>query len=150
MINQGEMTIIDSITYRCIGFEDEYALLKNIIHEQGRPKKVERKYCPFILNGELIVPEKPKRMPTPRTTKINVTKLIKENTDFIITNEAKYFISEWVETAISNLITNAEENAIRRGDTKINAGHFFWLETNNAPNGYWPLNRKYMREDGND
>ena len=146
MIEQGEMTIIDAITYRCIKIEDDYALLKNIIHEQGRPKKVKREYCPYIRDGELIVPEKPQPIPYVRKTKINVTALIKENTDLVISNEAKYFLTEWVETAISNLIANAEQNAIKRGDSRITAGHIFWLETNNLPNGYWKENREYMQD----
>tara|TARA_R100000734_G_C3311064_1_gene101884 strand:+ start:1286 stop:1729 length:444 start_codon:yes stop_codon:yes gene_type:complete len=147
MIEQGQMTIIDTTTYRCIKIDsDGYAHLKNILHEQGRPKLIERKYCPYIVDGQLIVPEKPAPKPIPRTTKINVTKLIKENTDLTISNSAKYFISEWVETAIANLIANAEENAINRGDKRITAAHFFWLETNNAPNGYWKENEEYMQD----
>ena len=147
MIQQGEMTIIGTTTYRCIKIDKEgNAHLKNIIHEQGRPKIVKQKYCPYIVDGQVIVPEKPEPKPIPRTTKINVTQLIKENTELTISNSAKYFISEWVETAISNLIANAEENAINRGDKRITAGHFFWLETNNAPNGYWKENEKYMQD----
>ena len=147
MIEQGQMTIIDTTTYRCIKIDNEgYAHLKNILHEQGRPKLVLQKYCPYIVDGELIVPEKPKPKPIPRTTKINVTQLIKDNTDLTISNSAKYFISEWVETAIANLIANAEENAINRGDKRITAAHFFWLETNTAPNGYWKENEEYMQD----
>ena len=146
MIQQGEMTIIDSITYRCIKVDKEgNAHLKNIIHAQGRPKIIKQKYCPYVLGGKLITPEKPKPEPIPRVTKINITQLIKENTELIVSNEAKYFIGEWVETAISNLIANAEESAISRGDKRITAGHFYWMETNGCPIGYWPENRKYMQ-----
>ena len=137
MIQQGEMTIIDTVTYRCIQIDSEgYAHLKNILHEQGRPKKVLQKYCPYIQDGQLIIPEKPKYKPPPRTTKINVTQIIKENTN----------LSEWVETAICNLISNAEQNAIFRGDNRIDAGHIFWLETNSLPDGYWKENKKYMQD----
>tara|TARA_R100000482_G_scaffold109773_1_gene52044 strand:- start:65 stop:508 length:444 start_codon:yes stop_codon:yes gene_type:complete len=147
LIQQGEMTIIDTVTYRCIQIDSEgYAHLKNILHEQGRPKKVLQKYCPYIQDGQLIIPEKPEYKPPPRTTKINVTKLIKENTDLVVSNEAKYFLSEWVETAICNLISNAEQNAISRGDNRIDAGHIFWLETNSLPDGYWKENKKYMQD----
>jgi len=147
MINQGEMTIIDTVTYRCIKIdEDGYAHLKNVIHEQGRPKKVLQKYCPYIADGKLIVPEKPKAEPMPRVTKVNITKIVKENTDLVVSNEAKYFLAEWVETAVSNLIANAEQNAIKKGDSRITAGHIFWLESNNLPNGYWKENREYMQD----
>ena len=146
MIQQGEMTIIDAITYRCIQVDSEgYAHLKNILHEQGRPKQVIQKYCPYILDGQLITPERPKPKPTPRVTKVNVTQLIKENTDLTISNEAKYFLTEWVETAISNLIANAEKNALARNDKRITPAHLFWLETNELPDGYWLENNKYMQ-----
>ena len=147
MIQQGEMTIIDTTTYRCIKIDKEgNAHLKNILHEQGRPKIVKQKYCPYIVDGQLIVPEKPKPKPIPRTTKINVTQLIKENSELTISNSAKYFISEWVETAIANLIANAHENATMRGDKRITAAHFYWMETNTAPNGYWKENEEYMQD----
>jgi histone H3/H4 len=146
MIQQGEMTIIDAITYRCLKVEDGYAHLKNIIHEQGRPKLVKAEYCPYIRDGELVVPEQPKPERYSKKTKINITSLIKENTDLVVSNDAKYFITEWVETAISNLIANAEESAINRNDKRITAAHFFWLETNEIPVGYWPENMKYMQE----
>lgn len=146
MIQQGEMTIIDAITYRCLKVEDGYAHLKNIIHEQGRPKLVNAEYCPYIRDGELIVPEQPKPERYSKKTKINITSLIKENTDLVVSNDAKYFITEWVETAISNLIANAEESAISRNDKRITAAHFYWLETNEVPVGYWIENMKYMQD----
>jgi len=146
MIKQGEMTIIDAITYRCLKVEEGHAHLKNIIHEQGRPKIVLAEYCPYIRDGELIVPEKPEQEKYSKKTKINITSLIKENTDLVVSNDAKYFITEWVETAICNLIANAEESAISRHDKRITAAHFFWMETNECPIGYWPENMKYMQE----
>lgn len=147
MIEQGEMTIIDTVTYRCIKVDKEgYAHLKNILHEQGRPKLVRQKYCPYIEEGKLIIPEKPVIAKAKPTTKINVTALIKENTELTISNSAKYFIAEWVETALSNLVSNAHQNAISRGDKRITAAHFYWLETNTAPNGHWPSNEKYMQD----
>jgi len=147
MIQQGEMTMIGSLTYRCLKVDSEgYAHLKNIVHEQGRPKLVLQKYCPYIVNGNLVVPEKPVYQRPKPTTKVNVTKLIKQNIDLPITNEAKFFITEWVETALMNLMANAEQNAIKRGDSRITAAHFYWLETNTSPNGYWPDNIEYMQD----
>jgi len=147
MIEQGQMTIIDTITYRCIRVDSEgYAHLKNILHEQGRPKLVLQKYCPFVKDGKIIKPERPPAEKHKPTTKINVTQLIKENTDLQVSNQAKYFISEWVETAITNLITNADRSAIERGDSRLTPAHFFWLETNTAPIGYWPSNIEYIED----
>jgi len=147
MIEQGEMTIIESITYRCIKIDtDGYAHLKNILHEQGRPKLILQKYCPYIEEGNLIVPDKPAPVKHKPATKINITALIRENTDLQVSNSAKYFIAEWVETALNNLVSNANQNATLRGDSRLTAAHFFWLETNNQPNGHWPSNEKYMRD----
>ena len=147
MIQQGEMTIIDTTTYRCLKIDtDGYAHLKNILHEQGRPKLVLQKYCPYIVDSKIIVPEKPKYVKHKPATKVNITSVIKENTDLQITNSARYFIAEWVETALSNLVDSAHQNAISRGDKRITAAHFYWLETNDPPSGYWPSNEKYMRD----
>tara|TARA_R100001510_G_C7653556_1_gene211822 strand:- start:183 stop:632 length:450 start_codon:yes stop_codon:yes gene_type:complete len=147
MIQAGEMTIIDTTTYRCIKIDEEgYAHLKNILHEQGRPKLVLQKYCPYLKDNAIVIPEKPQIPKHKPKTKVNITKLFKENTDLQVSNQARYFVGEWVETALCNLIANAEENAISRGDSRITAAHFFWLETNTAPNGYWPSNMKYMKE----
>ena len=40
MIEQGDLTIIGTTTYLCIKIEDGFAYLKNVLHEQGRAKKV--------------------------------------------------------------------------------------------------------------
>jgi len=147
MIEQGQMTIIDTVTYRCIRIDNEgYAHLKNILHEQGRPKLVLQKYCPYVEDGQIVIPEKPKAETHKPTTKINVSQLIKENTELQVSNQAKYFISEWVETAICNLISNANQSAISRGDSRLTAAHFYWLETNTSPIGYWPSNIEYMQD----
>ena len=126
MIQQGEMTIIDAITYRCLKIDSEgYAHLKNIIHEQGRPKLILQKYCPFIKDNKVVIPEKPVYERAKPTTKISITKLIRENTDLQVSNKARFFITEWVQTAIANMIANAEQNANLRGDSRITEAHFF-------------------------
>ena len=40
MIQKGQLTVIDMETYTCIDVKDGYAYLKNVLHEQGRPKKM--------------------------------------------------------------------------------------------------------------
>lgn len=147
MIEQGQMTIIETVTYRCIKVDKEgYAHLKNILHEQGRPKLVLQKYCPYIKDGQMVIPEKPQPKQHKPTTKLNVTNLIRENTDLQISNQAKYFIAEWIETAICNLVSNAHNSAVARGDSRLTAAHFYWLETNTSPVGYWPSNTEYIQD----
>jgi len=146
MIEQGEMTIIESVTYRCIKVYEGVAHLKNILHEQGRPKLIQQKYCPYIEDGQMIIPEKPEQVKHKASTKINITALIKENTDLQISNSAKYFIAEWVETALSNLVSSAHNNAVAREDSRLTAAHFYWMETNTSPKGFWPSHEKYMKD----
>ena len=147
MIQQGEMTIIETTTYRCLKIDsDGYAHLKNILHEQGRPKLILQKYCPYVVDGQIVIPEKPPVIKHKPMTKLNVTALIRENTDLQISNSAKYFIAEWVETALANLVSNAHRNAELREDGRLTAAHFYWMETNTAPNGFWPSNEKYMKD----
>jgi len=147
MIEQGQMTIIGSVTYRCIKIDGENAYLKNILHEQGRPLVMERKYCPYVLDGKLITPEKPKPEKYVASTKINISKIIKENTDLTVSNDAKYFLTQWAETALANMINHAEQNALERGDRRIRPAHIFWIETNDSPLGYWVANNDYMKDD---
>jgi histone H3/H4 len=145
MIAQGQMTMIGTTTYLCIKVEDGFAYLKNILHEQGRAKKVKVEECPYIKNDELIVPQK-KEVQRPRTrSKLNLTKLMKESTDLQISRSAKNFMMEWVETAIANQIANAERNAIRLGHSRITAGHIHWLETNSEHEGFWKEHEEYIK-----
>mgnify|MGYP003118312854 CR=1 FL=1 len=147
MIEQGDMTIIEAITYRCIKIDtDGYAHIKDVRHDQGRPKLILQKHCPYVEEGRMIIPDKPVPVKYKPTTKINITALIRDNTDLQISNSAKYFIAEWVETAISNLVSAAHNNAIDREDSRLTAAHFYWLETNTSPSGYWPSHEKYMQD----
>jgi hypothetical protein len=152
MIQQGEMTIImdkrgQPQTYRCVRIESGDAILRNVKTDGagGTNKTVPVKECPYVKDGELITPEIPKYVRPKPKTKINITSTIKKNTDLQLSNSARYFIAEWLETALLNVVANAEANAIKRGDKRISAAHVFWLETNIAPEGYWPENEEYMK-----
>ena len=79
-------------------------------------------------------------------TRINISKIVKESTDMTVSNTAKRFLVEWVDTAVANLIANGEKNAISRGKKRITAADLFWLETNNLPEGYWKDNEVYFKE----
>ncbi len=150
MIEVGGLTIIVNNgkrnTYRCIKIEQEIAHLKNVLHDQGRPTKIPVRECPYMADGKLITPEKPVVI-RPRTrSKLNLTSIMKENTDLQISRTAKNFLYEWAETAIANVITNAEQNALERGDARITAAHIHWLETNERVAGYWKANEKYIKD----
>jgi len=151
MIEQGQMTIIKDKrglpqTYRCVRIENGNAVLRNVINDGagGKPKIIPVEECPYVENDILITPKKEEVKIKPKTT-INISKLIKENIDLRVSRSARYFLAEWVETALLNLLANAEENALNRNTKTISAAHIFWLETNTAPNGYWPSNEEYMK-----
>jgi hypothetical protein len=146
MIKDGEMTIINAITYRCIKLEDGYAHLKDITTGSGRPKKVKIDECPYVKDGKLVVPEKKVTPPHKGKSIIRISSLAKESTELSVSKNAKYFLAEWAETAIANLLAKAEESAKSLGHKRITEAHIFWLETNDFDAGYWPSNKEYMRE----
>ena len=145
MIEKGQLTMIGTNTYLCIKIEEGFAYLKNILHEQGRAKKIKVDECPFVKDNQLIVPEKIV-VKKPRTkSKVNLSSLIRENTDLQISRSAKNFLMEWLETAVANVVSNAEKNAIRLGHSRITAAHIYWVETNYAVEGYWKDNENYIK-----
>ena len=145
MIEVGDMTIIGTTTYRCIRIDsDNNVYLKNILHDKGRGLVHKRELSPYIKDNELIIPEQPKKKRM--ATRINISKIVKESTDMTVSNTAKRFLVEWVDTAVANLIANGEKNAISRGKKRITAADLFWLETNNLPEGYWKDNEVYFKE----
>ncbi len=150
MIEVGGLTIMVNNgkrhTYRCIKIDSGIAHLKNVLHDQGRPTKISVKECPYMENGELIVPEKPTEKKPRTRSKMNITAILKDNTDLQISRTAKNFLYEWLETAIANVITNAEQNALERGHARITAAHIHWLETNERVAGYWKEHENYIKE----
>jgi len=146
MISVGELTIINSTTYRCLKIENGVAHLKNIIHNQGRPTKIPVNECPYMEGGTIVIPKKIPSVPKKTRSKVNITALIKENTDLQISRSAKNLLYEWVETAVGNVVSNAEQNALVRGERRITAAHIHWLETNHRVEGFWKENENYLKD----
>jgi hypothetical protein len=146
MISVGELTIINSTTYRCLKIENDVAHLKNIIHNQGRPTKIPVNECPYMEGGTIVIPKKIPSVPKKTRSKVNITALIKENTDLQISRSAKNLLYEWVETAVGNVVSNAEQNALVRGERRITAAHIHWLETNHRVEGFWKENENYLKD----
>jgi len=145
MIKIGEVTVMDSQTYYCMNIENGFAYLQNILHEKGRWRKVKHEEVPHMKDGEWFIPEK-KVEKKPRTrSKINLSSLIKDNTDLQVSRSAKNFLMEWVETSVGNMVTNAERNAMQLGHGRISAAHIHWIETNEEVEGYWKENEDYTR-----
>ena len=148
MIKEGELTIIDSNTYSCVKIEDGVAHLRDVsVETGGRNKLVKVAECPYVENGKLIVPEKIEPPKYKGKTKVNLTRLLKEITPLTVSTKAKWFLAEWVETAVANLVANAEESAKSLGHRRITEAHLYWLETNEIPVGHWPSNLEYLKEE---
>ncbi len=147
MIKEGELTMIKFVTYRCIRVENGMAHLKDVTTDKGRAKLVRVEECPYIENSKLIVPEIPAKPKYKRKTTLSIPKIIKEVTDLTVSTNAKYFIAEWIETAVANLIANGEASAKNLGHKRITEAHIYWMETNDLPIGHWKSNMEYMKED---
>jgi len=126
--------------------ENDVAHLKNIIHNQGRPTKIPVNECPYMEGGTIVIPKKIPSVPKKTRSKVNITALIKENTDLQISRSAKNLLYEWVETAVGNVVSNAEQNALVRGERRITAAHIHWLETNHRVEGFWKENENYLKD----
>lgn len=152
MIEQGGMTIIKDKqgqpqTYRCVRLENGNAVLRNVLNDGagGKPLIIPIEECPYVEDNVLITPKKEEYVREKPKTTLNLSKLIKQNTELRVSRSARYFLAEWLETALLNILANAEENALNKGSKTISAAHVFWLETNTAPNGFWPEHEEYMK-----
>ena len=149
MIKKGEMTIIDGQAFRCIKVDsDGYAHLKNVIHEQGRPKKIHKSKCPYIVDGKVVEPTKVKKKNLRVSGTINIGTLMRDLTERQVSREAVAFMKEWIETFMVNMMTWADNNAEERGDSRITAAHIYWYEMDPRHDllgkGYWPSQNEYV------
>ena len=147
MIEEGGLTVIEFKTYSCVKIDSEgYAHLKDITTTQGRPKKLLAKKVPYVIDGKFITPEPEPVEQYKMNTTFSLRKIATSETDLSISHGAIRLLKEWTDTAIRNMIANAERNAEIRGKTTIEAAHFFWLETNMQVEGYWPDNNEYAKK----
>tara|TARA_R110002051_G_scaffold260800_2_gene320598 strand:- start:8253 stop:8726 length:474 start_codon:yes stop_codon:yes gene_type:complete len=148
MIEVGSMTIIDDWPYRCVKIESGTAYLKRLGDEtRGRMRQFTVKMCPYIdENKDLITPieKKPKR----RTAKkFDIMKSIRNEVEMSVSNDLVYFVREWLESAVCVLAHNAELNAIKQGDKRIQPRHWYWLDLGpESGKGVWPEQDKSAKE----
>lgn len=152
MIEVGGLTVIDFVTYTCIRIENGVAHLKDVVGGRGRPKTMNVEHVPYFKDGEFIVPEIPTHTIARVPTKLNIRKLLKEETEMQFTNDACRFLSEWAETAVANMIAWAVKNAEIKEHTKLTAAHFYWweLSTNQDPTGFWENQIGYASRDSDE
>ena len=145
-IKVGDFTIVGVESYQCAKIESGVAFLKKTTESRGRFLEMKVDLVPYFNEGQLVIPEKPKKENIIRT-KINVNKLIKEATDMSVSRDLVKFASENIETIIYTLAEIAKENAESKGHKRLRPSHWYWLEL--APDighGYWPANNEYIEE----
>lgn len=148
MIEVGGLTVIDFKTYSCVKIDSEgYAHLKDITTTQGRPTKMLAKRVPYFKEGKFVTPEPEPVESYKMNTTFSLRKIVNDETDLSVSHGAIRLLKEWVDTAIRNMVANAEMNAEIRGKSTIEAAHFFWLETNMQVEGYWPDNNDYSKKE---
>ena len=148
MIEVGALTVIKFKTYTCLEIDDEgYAHLKDVTTAQGRPMKMKATLVPYFKDGEFFTPEPEPVEKYKMNTTFSLRKIANSETDLSISHGAIRLLKEWTDTAIRNMIANAERNATIRGKDTIEAAHFFWLETNMQVEGYWPDNNEYTKKE---
>lgn len=147
MIKKGALTVMDYQTYTCVDIKDGYAYLKNVLHEQGRPKKVKLALVPYFDDeGVFHVPEQPKIKKN--YSRIHLNQLVRATTDMPVSRTFSALLHEWIESSVSDMVAWAEENAKKRKHKKISAQHLYWwqLGQQQDPNGLWPMQEDYVKE----
>ena len=148
MIEVGGLTVIDFKTYTCLTIDDEgMAHLKDVTTTQGRPKKMKAHLVPYFEEGNFITPEPEPVEIYKIKTRLNIKNIIKGEVEMPISNSTVRLLSEWCNTALRNMIINAQQNALIKGSKTINAAHVFWMETNMQVEGYWPENIDYVKKE---
>ena len=82
----------------------------------------------FDENNKLIVPKRADWAKMPIDTKINISKLLKSNTDLQVSKPFMAFVKENIETIILNLLDEAETLALLQNKKRLEPAHWYWLE----------------------
>jgi|TARA_R110002012_G_scaffold66028_3_gene172872 histone H3/H4 len=91
----------------------------------------------FDENNKLITPKRADWSKMPIDTKINISKLLKSNTDLQVSKPFMAFVKENIETIILNLLDEAETLALLQNKKRLEPAHWYWLE---LP---FPMNNTY-------
>jgi hypothetical protein len=96
---------------------------------------------PYFDNGELITPDQYNWRKTTIETKINVSRLLKSNTELQVSKPFMAIAMENIESLIVRCLLDAEELALSHGQKRLDGGHWPWLE--------YPMHRKLHYEKSN-
>ena len=127
-IKVGDFTIIDDEPYSCVKIEDEIAYLKKVSENKGLHLQMAVSLTPYFDNGELIKPEPPKKEKSIRGLKIEVGKMIREETGMPVSRTLVKFAHECIEDLVTELAWICARNAKERGHKKLRAAHWYHLQ----------------------
>ena len=104
---------------------------------------------PYFDNGELIKPEPPKKEKSIRGLKIEVGKMIREETGMPVSRDLVRFAHEHITDLIMQLAYLAEQSANERGHKKLRTAHWYrWDFGIDEGVGFYDASHdEYMKED---
>jgi hypothetical protein len=83
---------------------------------------------PYFDNGELITPTQYNWRKTTIETRINLSRLLKSNTELQVSKPFMALAMENIESLIVRCLLDAEELALSRRQKRLDPGHWPWLE----------------------
>tara|TARA_R100001463_G_scaffold72014_2_gene125870 strand:+ start:2743 stop:3183 length:441 start_codon:yes stop_codon:yes gene_type:complete len=145
MIEINDFTIIDNEPYTCIKIEEGIAYMKKVSETRGRYMQMAAHMVPYFKDGDLIIPEKPKREKSITGLKIPIAKLLREETNMPVSRNLVKFVHEHITDLVTELAWCAKENAEEYGDKTLKPSHWYFLQIPpDAGYGYWAENNEYM------
>ena len=148
-IKVGDFTIINSEPYTCVRIEDGIAYLKKAAENKGRHLNMAVTLVPYFEDGELIVPKPPEKEKSIRNLKINVAKIVREETGMLVSRDLVRFAHEHITDLIMQLAYLAEQSALERGHKKLRPAHWYrWDFGIDEGVGFYDASHDdYMKED---
>ena len=145
MIEINDFTIIDNEPYTCIKIDEGIAFMKKVSETRGRYMQMAAHMVPYFKDGDLIIPEKPKREKSISGLKIPIAKLIREETNMPVSRDLVKFVHEHITDLITELAWYAKENAEENNHKTLKPAHWYFLQLPpDAGRGYWAENATYM------
>jgi len=122
----GDQTIIGTEVFQVKGIKDGLIELRKL---GGRkiitmlPDEI-----PYFKDGKLVIPEVQSWKSLTIDTKINLSKLLKGNTDLQVSKPFMAFVRENIEDLIISLLEEAETLALKQNKRRLEPAHWYWLD----------------------
>jgi hypothetical protein len=140
----GDVSLIDNEPYQIKEIKDGRVFLRKLTGR--RIIELLPDEIPYFKNGELVVPEKSDWGKIPIDTKINLSKLLKGNSELQVSKPFMAFVKENIETIIINLLEGSIDLAITKGHKRLEPAHWYWLEIPNISHTYTKQHNEYAKE----